>query len=122
MTTLGWAWHVHDDFLLEPLTESIEVRRDYIRMAKAKPEQPLRLRLLKPVTGRLPVQLVEARATYDEARAAYKLVWSPTYDQVGAAYRQACAAPDVLALHAQECPDCTWNGLTIFSRKEGSRT
>ena len=54
--------------------------------------------------------LYKTRAAYDKARAAY--------DKAGAALYKTRSAmtsdPVVLALHARECPDCPWNGHTIF--------
>ena len=82
-----FAWRVHHEVLLEPLTEPIEVRQEYIREQKPEHERELRLRLLKPVTGALPAAVVEASKAY---------------------------MPDILALHAAECPDCPWDGKTIF--------
>ncbi len=100
-----WCWHIHHNVLVEPLTGPLEERIAFIRQHKPKGEIALRLRLLHPVQGALPAPLVQALAAYDQARAAY--------DQAETAYKQ-----EVEALHAQECPDCTWNGLTIFPKGE----
>ena len=101
-------WHVHHDVLLEHLTEPIEARRAYIRDHKPEGELETRLRLLKPVRGRLPAPVVKARAgcdkpwvDYDEARATYVKAWTT-------------CMPEILRLHAEECPDCPWDGETIF--------
>ena len=47
MTT--YAWHVHHDRLVEPLTEPIETRIAYIKANKPDAERGLRLRLLRVV-------------------------------------------------------------------------
>lgn len=97
-----WWWHVHHDRLCEALTEPVETRREYIRRWKPEGEQETRLRLLAPVRGDLPRELVrawEARVraweAYDRAREAYAL-------------SRECAD-----LHARECPGCPWDGRTI---------
>src|SRR3989304_8190859 len=95
-TTLEFAWHVHhEDFLCEPLIESIETRREYISNYKDKSEQPLRLKLLKKVQGKLPEKLLkaglaydQAGQAYDQAGQAYKQTWQ-AYEQAGLAYDQA---------------------------------
>ena len=137
---LVFCWHVHHDDLVEPLWGPIEKRIDYIKKNKPASEQKLRLRLLKPVRGQLPIAVVEAweahlqaRAAYDQARATYDQAGEAygqageaygqaeaAYDQAGAAYYQVLAGhtDEINALHAQECPDCPWDGKTIFSWEE----
>lgn len=60
--TVVFAWHVHHETLVEPLTEPIENRIAYIRKDKPAGEIELRLRLLKPVRGSLPAGHAKARA------------------------------------------------------------
>jgi hypothetical protein len=93
-----FVWHVHHDKLVEPLTEPFEVRVAYIKANKPEEEIETRLRLMKPVRGHLPI-LVKARAEWVKADAEWD---------------KARADPSVLALHAKECPNCPWNGATIF--------
>jgi len=111
-----FAWHVHHDILVEPLTEPIKVRREFIRSSKPPHEVATRLRLLKAVKGRLPAKLVEAMKAYDEAWKAYVKAWK-AYDEALTAYDEAwkAAMPAILKLHAKECPNCPWDGETIFS-------
>ena len=47
-------WHVHHEVLWELLTEPIANRINYIKENKPKDEVETRLRLLKPVLGKLP--------------------------------------------------------------------
>ena len=47
-------WHIHHQELYEYLTEPIRARINYIKENKPKDEIELRLRLLKPVLGKIP--------------------------------------------------------------------
>ena len=93
--------------------------------------QELRLRLLKPVEGELPEAVVKAMDAYDKAwdardkaGAAYVKAMDAyskamdAYDKAGAACDKALSdhADEINALHAAECPDCPWNGHTIFPK------
>src|SRR3990170_3710435 len=135
-------WHIHHEVLLE-WSDDIQERIDFIQAEKPKHEVEIRLRLLKPVQGALPPKLVKAgdardkaydanakaRDAYDKARDAYVKA-SVAYAKAGDAFVKAKAAfvkakaaynkaydeclPQIEALHALECPDCPWNGTTIF--------
>ena len=81
-----YYWHIHHGTLFEPLTEPIENRIAYIKENKPQQEVATRLRLLHKVK---------------DTRAL----------------RHAMAVNDHAAiekLHKKECPDCPWNGKTIF--------
>src|SRR5208283_4454750 len=62
------VWHIHHDVLVERLTEPIENRIEFIMYQKPKGEVETRLRLMKPVRGKLPV-LGKAHAELDKAYA-----------------------------------------------------
>ena len=47
-------WHVHHEVLVEQLTEPLRARINYIKTNKPKEEIETRLRLLKPVLGKIP--------------------------------------------------------------------
>ncbi|MHB9161524.1 MAG: pentapeptide repeat-containing protein [Nitrosotalea sp.] len=47
-------WHIHHESLYEMLTEPIRARINYIKNNKPKEEIEVRLRLLKPVLGKIP--------------------------------------------------------------------
>jgi len=47
-------WHIHHETLYEYLTEPIRARINYIKKEKPKKEVELRLKLLKPVLGKIP--------------------------------------------------------------------
>jgi tetratricopeptide (TPR) repeat protein len=153
MKCKGFFWHVHHDRLVE-WSDDISKRIAYIRSKKPENERELRLRLLKPVRGKLPAGLAKALTAYDKARAAYDKALAArdkalaARDKARAAYRKALAARDkalaaydkalaardkaraaydkalaardkeIEALHMKECPDCPWDGKTIFSEKE----
>ena len=117
------AWHVHHDVLVEPLSAPLEERIAYIKEHKPQEEQELRLRLLKPVVGMLPDAVLKAVDAYTKARDAYTTA-GDAYTTAGDAYAKAWDAYDkvisgdqeaIESLHAQECPDCPWDGQTIFS-------
>lgn len=146
MSTYGWAWHIHHNVLLEPLTEPIEARQQYIRKYKPHNEQKLRLRLLREVVGQIPAayikaqddyikaqdDYIKAQGDYNKARGDYDKApgdCDKAQDDLTKArddYTKAWDAyirtwddymPAILALHAVECPNCPWDGYTIFSRK-----
>lgn len=130
-----FAWHCHHELIVEPLAESAESRIAYILWAKPTREKALRLRLFRPILGALPETVNKAwaaydwaRAAYDEARAAYIKAWAAAdkawaaydkaraaADKARAAYDKARAAYDWAPLHAIECPNCPWDGRTIFA-------
>src|SRR3989337_2595253 len=135
-------WHIHHEVLLE-WSDDIQERIDFIQAEKPKHEVEIRLRLLKPVQGALPPKLVKAgdargkaedanakawdayvkaRDAYvkagdarDKAKAAYDKAWD-AFGKDWDAYRKAYDKylPQIEALHALECPDCPWDGSTIF--------
>src|SRR3972149_6330565 len=114
-------WHIHHEVLLE-WSDDIQERIDFIQAEKPKHEVEIRLRLLKPVQGALPPKPVKAgdargkaKAAYDKAKAAYDKDWD-AFGKDWDAYRKAYDKylPQIEALHALECPDCPWDGFTIF--------
>ena len=136
-TTVGKAyWHIHHGCLVEFATEPIENRIEYIREDKPKSEIALRLKLLKPVQGKLPDDVDKAWVAYDKARADVNKAtadvgkaWTvldkaraaynkarEAYNKAEAAYDKAIAdnLPAIMALHDKECPNCPWDGETIF--------
>jgi ABC-type transporter lipoprotein component MlaA len=138
MKKTKFYFHIHHDVLLEPLTEPLKNRIKYIKETKPKDEIELRLKLLKPVKGKLPDEVikageayvkvreayVKAREAYDKAREAYDKAWE-AYGKVREAYGKVCEAylktlkkhsKEINELHKKEC-GCGWNGKTIFSNK-----
>ena len=108
-------WHIHHDVLVEPLIEPIENRIKFIKENKLKDEIKLRLKLMKPVKGKLPEEFVEASQKYVEARQKY-VEESQKYVEVRQKYVEARQNPQILALHKKECPNCLWRNGTIFPK------
>lgn len=111
-------FHIHHDILVEPLGHPLEDRIAYIEKNKPKAERPTRLRLMRAVKGPLPPRLERGRAAYGKAGAALDKARA-AYDKAGAALDKAIvrAMPALLKLHAEQCPDCPWDGNTIFPEK-----
>ena len=125
--TQGFAWHVHHD-------KPVEWVWDYderLRAIEQKPavEIPTRKRLFQMVRGSLPAAIVQAWSDYDQTRGVRDRAGDAYFRDQDAyfqaehaclrardAYYQALAdnMPAILALHAQECTSCPWNGRTIF--------
>jgi len=131
----GFFWHVHHRVLLE-WCYSYNERASYISEQKREDQKETRLRLFKPVKGKLPQEVVEAwqaidkawqaidkaRQALNKARQAYYEA-SQAYYEASQALDEARQAldealhknmPAIEALHKEECHDCPWNGKTIF--------
>ena len=91
---------LHHGIHLEPLTDPIENRIAYILTEKPEEEQALRLRCLRPWTGRL-----SAWAEWDKAGAE----WAKAR-----AVAEWAKAGAFIEDHARLFPECPWNGKTIF--------
>ena len=150
-------WHIHHEVLLEFATEPIENRIEYIKSYKPKDEVETRLRLLKPVRGAFPQEVIDARKVWDDAwkvrddawkvwddawkvrddawkvrddagkvREDARTVWEDAWKVWGDArkvwddawkVREDALVDNAEAineLHSQECPNCPWDGNTIF--------
>ena len=92
MTDSPLYWHIHHDILAEPLTEPIENRIRFIKNNKPYHEFETRLRLMKPVRGKLP-ELDKARAEWDKARAEWDKAHAE-WDKAGAEFVKASAEWD----------------------------
>ena len=131
----GFFWHVHHRVLLE-WCYSYNERASYISEQKREDQKETRLRLFKPVKGKLPQEVVEAWQAIDKAWQAIDKAWQAlnkarqayyetqqAYYEASQAYYEARQAldealhknmPAIEALHKEECHDCPWNGKTIF--------
>lgn len=118
----GLFWHVHHNRLLE-YCYNYQERVDYIKNHKPEHERKLRLRLFQPVQGKLPAEVVEACIAYREAYIAYSKA-STTYGKACTVCDEAYVArqtafirhkAEINSLHERECPDCPWDGKTIFN-------
>lgn len=119
MPKTGLYWHVHHGVLAEYCTSYTE-RAAYIRRRKPAYEVDTRMRLMRPIQA-VPSVLSAAWAKLDKAQtvlvkaqtgegglAIYGKAWS-VYIRVWRAVQR-----DLIALHAVECPNCPWDGETIF--------
>jgi len=138
----GFYWHLHHEILIE-WCFNYDERAGFINGEKPIQERELRLRLFQPVKGSLPQEVIEAGQAYDQAGRAYTQAWQAytqarqacgqalqassqarqahdqarrAYGQARQAYRQALTKnkSEIEKLHEAECPNCPWNGHTIF--------
>ena len=86
-----WAWCLHHEVHVEPLTESWQNRINYIATGKPEAERALRFRNFRPVRVVLSASLNQAWAALDQARAALYQAGA-ALDQAGAACNPARAA------------------------------
>ena len=129
----GLAFHCHHDQLYEFVYDYDE-RVRFIIANKPEEEQELRLRLLKMI----PPELVPGKDTeeyqacnrawgaYDKVMIAYDKVMiayskeEEAYSKVWEAYRKTEEAyfkkwgAKIISLHKELCPECPWDGETIF--------
>ena len=113
---LQLVWHYHHDVLIEPLIKPFEARVKYIKKSKPKDQQKLRLKLFKTVKGKLPMPNYFVRAYQKWQKADQK--WQEAYQKRQKAYQKWYKSNEnkILALHKKECPNCPWDGKTIFSK------
>ena len=122
-------WHIHHYIPIEPLTQPLKNRIEYIKKFKPKDEVPLRLKLLGPVEGKLPAGFVKIAENYVKARKAYDKAWK-AYDKAWKDYGKAWEAysnavfvtyrKQIMALHKKEC-GCGYSlkRKTIFTKANG---
>ncbi|KKN12481.1 hypothetical protein LCGC14_1016050 [marine sediment metagenome] len=113
----GIAFHCHHDVLAEYVYD-YEERVEFIKDSKPETERKLRLKLFKLIPqDRLPQKAWDA---YGKAWDACGKAWD-AYDKARGAYdkaRDACGKTNHKALeklHKELCPDCPWDGHTIFN-------
>ena len=137
------CWHIHHDVLLEMSLEPLADRAVFIRKNKPPEEVEVRLRAMRPVVGALPEPVVQAAKAFAECHTAYNEAWKTliqvwkahgeavkasteaakayievthAHDKAWKAYNEVQEAhrSELEALHAVECPDCPWDGETLF--------
>ena len=137
-----YYFHIHHKILLEALTEPLKNRIKYIKDYKPKDEIELRLRLIKPVKGKLPSEFIkayQARAKADQTWGKAYQAWDKAYqarDKAYQAWEKADQAqikakqawvkalkdniPAFEKLHKIEC-GCGWSSerSTIFTEENG---
>ena len=131
----GLGFHCHHAEKLVEYVHDFNERVKYIKTYKPENERALRLRLFKLIPkNHWPKEGLkafdEARKTYREAAKTYYEAWK-NYDEAWKTYREAVKAYDEAEniylkankdafkkLHKQLCPDCPWDGKTIFTRQD----
>ena len=115
----GFAFHCHHDTLFEWVA-GYDERVAFIKEYKLKREVTRRLKLFQMIPeDRIPKALLKAREAYDkaiEARAKAIEAYGKAIEAYGKA--EGKYTPQMKKLHSELCPDCPWNGKTIFP-KEG---
>ena len=120
-----WCWLIHHRVIVERSTEPLARRVDFVRTFKPRNEVPIRLKWMRPVKGKLPIEVVEAEKAFREAEKActgtYRKIYEEAgkaYGEVGKAYGEAEKAyeetiernrPEIEKLHREECPGCPWD-------------
>ena len=123
----GFYWHVHHAILLEYCYD-YEERANYIKKNKAEHEVETRLRLFKPVKGKLPKDLIDALRKYYEAGRKYveaRQKWDEAWRRYDEAERKCYEIlekhkPFIEKLHEKECGCKEWNGEEIVFNKQKS--
>ena len=75
-----------------------------------------------------PPRVGAARKVYEEAKASARKVYEEANVSAGKVYEEAYASARkvfeeaIVSLHAKECPDCPWDGKTIFPPAEQEGT
>ena len=99
----GIFWHVHYDKLCE-WCYNYQERVNYIKGYKPEHEVETRLRLMKPVKGKIPKEYKKACEKWDEA---YKK-WDEAYKKY---------LPKLQLLHKKECGCLEWNDKEVVFPK-----
>ena len=128
MEALQMYWHIHHNVLAEFAIGPIEERSAFIRAKKPTEEIETRLRLMRPVQHEPFGPAVKAILTFlenmaiirkakpnKEGREISRKAWRIA-DQASRDYAKHRSAfhKELEALHKLECPDCPWDGETIF--------
>ena len=131
----GLAFHCHHGILWEWVYD-YDKRVAVIKADKPVEEQKLRLRLFQFIPeDRIPGKTSPEWKAYDKTGKAYVKAWEAydkaweaydkargACDKAGGAYVKAWEAydkaigQDIEQLHKELCPNCPWDGKTIFSK------
>lgn len=121
----GLALHCHHDILCE-YVHDYDDRVAFIKEHKPLKEQKLRLRLLQivpdeRVPGRNSLEYKAYVLAWEACNEAWKTGKAVDVDEAWGAYAGARKAyirafrAEIEKLHDELCPDCPWDGYTIFS-------
>lgn len=141
MTTTAprtYCWHMHHTSLVEQEYEPLERRIQFIKQNKPKDEIETRLCLIKRVKNQRLVRRIfkyegDYTAAYDKVVRAFEAK-HPNGQHTSEEFEEKMeklavlakkrresakkARPLAEALHKKECPNCPWNGSTIFPDKK----
>ncbi len=123
MKTKGFYWHVHHSHIVEYCFD-YQNRVDIIQQTKPQYEKEPRIHLMQPVKGKLPKAVIKAgRAFVKKLKVEMKLtpnssnwykVWVKTEKAEKLFHKTLKENKEALEkLHAEECPDCIWNGTEM---------
>jgi len=131
------SWHCHDDILCEWDNWLGKNCIAFIKADKPKAEQELRLRLYQPMSTKATQLLAEyekaknaAFARYDKVEQAAEKVKNVAMAKYFRVEQGAWAEYDKVlkaaflpleAKHKIECPNCPWDGTTIFPRPRSNK-
>ena len=111
-------WHKYHEIILSLSFDPILRRRNIIRKTKPPKEVPLRLRLLKPVKGKLPVAVLKAAKELRVVQTDAGLFnYKYASDKFYAALSDKRNKETIEKLHRKECKRCPWDGKTIFPKQ-----
>ena len=110
--------HFHHDALFELVDSSeLEKRIKDIKLFKPLNEQPLRLKLITLVPDdKIPGIDSPEWLVSKQTKQVSLQAWRAS-EQTWQAYITKYAV-ELKALHKELCPDCPWDGNTIFTRKD----
>lgn len=132
-----WAWCLHHDVEIEPLVLPAQNRLDYILKSKARHQQISRIDNFRPVTCKIPVEVLKSATSYKRnlkamirAYEAYSndVSWD-NWDLYIKAYNRYTESSIIYIeklrelgkqlniYHNYDVPNTTWNGVDIFKPK-----
>ena len=129
-------WHIHHDRLAEFALGPVEERIAWIKSDKPVDEIETRLRLIRPVQRKMSgpafkAYLVYIHSVMVRAEAKINRDTTPNGQRLFSKAHKACNRAldkfriyegafnkELEILHKLECPNCPWNGETIFPGKE----
>ena len=144
MNNSGLFWHVHHDHLFdwcwdaeerieyiksEKPTKEVPVRLRLFKPVRAKLGNQRAFSVCDKAwntyekaraaaeKAEIAWEVIEkSQAAADKTWAAYRISWSASKEARAAwdAYIATIKPGEAKALHAKECPNCPWNGTTIF--------
>ena len=104
----GFAFHCHHDILVE-WAYDFDERVKVIKLYKPKKERPLRLRLFKMIpTDRSTINLTKFLDARDKAWKSYAMAREAYTKEFNKHTKY------FIELHKELCPNCPWDGKTIF--------